>query len=308
MELTNVFYQVIVLFLEIVVGFFLVQIRIFDDGMVRRLSLFIGNVTLPALIVSAMNFAYDPVMMKNATMILVVGFGYYVAAIMMAAAYMKLIDVKPHQEGVHGFSLIFANVGFMGYPVIQAIYGTEGLFYAAVYNIWFNLFLYTVGILLLSKHQKEGNHFQWKSLISNPNLLALAFGLICFLFSIDKPEPIDLVFEQIGGLTTPLAMLTVGAMLHGSSVRVIVRNRTLWVTSLLRMVWMPLLTYFVLKRFGVEGLAMGIPVVMAGMPAAANGAIFAQIYDADYQLSSQMVFLTTLLSVASIPLLVLLLR
>lgn len=308
MELTNVFYQVIVLFLEIVIGFFLVQIRIFDDGMVRRLSLFIGNVTLPALIVSAMNFAYDPVMMKNGTMILVIGFGYYVAAIMMAAAYMKLIQVQPRQEGVHGFSMIFANVGFMGYPVIQAIYGTEGLFYAAVYNIWFNLFLYTVGILLLSKHQKEGNHFQWKSLISNPNLVALAVGLICFLFSIDKPEPIDLVFEQIGGLTTPLAMLTVGAMLHGSSVREIVRNRTLWLTSLLRMVWMPLLTYFVLKRFGIEGLAMGIPVVMAGMPAAANGAIFAQIYDADYQLSSQTVFLTTLLSVVSIPLLVLLLR
>ncbi len=308
MALTNVFHQVIVLFLEIIVGFFLVQIRIFDKGMVKRLSTFIGTVTLPALIISAMNFAYDPVMMKNATMILVIGFGYYVAAIVMASAYMKLIQVQPRQEGVHGFSLIFANVGFMGYPVIQAIYGTEGLFYAAVYNIWFNLFLYTVGILLLSKHQKEGNHFQWKSLIANPNLIALTIGLICFLFSIDKPEPIDLVFDQIGGLTTPLAMLTVGAMLHGSSVREMVKNRTLWLTSFLRMVWMPLLTYFVLKRFGIEGLALGIPVVMAGMPAAANGAIFAQIYDADYQLSSQTVFLTTLFSVASIPLLVLLLR
>lgn len=308
MALTNVFHQVIVLFIEIILGFFLMQIRVFDDGMVRRLTKFIGNITLPALIISAMNFAFDPVMMRNGALIFLIGLGYYVAATIMAAAYMKLIQVKPRQEGVHGFSLIFANVGFMGYPVIQAIYGTEGIFYAAVYNIWFNLFLYTVGIYLLSKHQKEGNHFQWKTLISNPNLLALAIGLICFLFSIDKPQPIDLVFEQIGGLTTPLAMLTVGAMLYGSSVREMVKNRMLWLTSLLRMVWMPLVTYFVLKRFGIEGLALGIPVVMAGMPAAANGAIFAQIYDADYQLSSQTVFLTTLLSVASIPLLVLLLR
>ncbi len=308
MALTNVFHQVFVLFLEIVLGFFLVQIRIFDDGMVRRLSVFIVNVTLPALIISAMDFAYDPVMMKNATMILLIGLGYYLAAIVMASAYMKLIHVKPRQEGVYGFALIFANVAFMGYPVIQAIFGNEGLFYAAVYNIWFNVFLYTVGILLLSKHQKDGNHFQLKKLIANPNLVALAIGLICFLFSIDKPEPIDLVFEQIGGLTTPLAMLTVGAMLHGSSIREMVRNRRLWLTSFLRLVWMPLVTYFVLKQFGVEGLTLGIPVVMSGMPAAANGAIFAQIYGADYQLSSQTVFLTTLLSVATIPLLVLLLN
>jgi len=308
MALTNVFYQVIVLFIEIILGFFLVQIRIFDDGMVRKLTRFIGNVTLPALIISAMNFAYDPVMMRNGMMILINGFGYYVAAVIMAFAYMKLISVNPRQEGVHGFSLIFANVGFMGYPVIQAIYGMEGIFYAAIYNIWFNVFLYTIGILMLSKHQGDGDHFQPKKLLSNPNLVALAFGLIFFIFSIDKPEPIDIVFEQVGGLTTPLAMLSVGAMLHGSSVREIIKNKTLWLTSLLRMIWMPLLTYFVLKQFDMEGLALGIPVVMAGMPAAANGAIFAQIYDADYQLSSQIVFTTTLMSVVGIPLLVLLLQ
>ena len=102
-------------------------------------------------------------------------------------------------------------------------------------------------------------------------------------------------------------MLTVGAMLHGSSIREMAKNRLLWLTSFLRMVWMPLLTYFVLNQFGLSGLTLGIPVVMAGMPAAANGAIFAQLYDADYQLSSQTVFLTTLLSMVTIPLLVLLL-
>jgi hypothetical protein len=307
MALTNVFYAVIVLFLEIILGFFLVKIRIFDDGMVKRLSRFIGNVTLPALIISALNFTYDPVMMKNASMILVSGLGYYLLATVMAWAYMKMIHVKPRQEGVHGFALIFANVGFMGYPVIQAIYGQEGLFYAAIYNIWFNVFLYTIGIFMLSKHQKKGNHFQIKTMLTNPNLIALTIGLICFVFSIDKPQPIDMVFEQIGGLTTPLAMLTVGAMLGGSSIREMAKNRMLWLTSFLRMVWMPLVTYFVLKQCGLDGLTLGIPVVMAGMPAAANGAIFAQIYDADYQLSSQTVFLTTLLSVVSIPLLVLLL-
>lgn len=308
MGLANVFYQVMVLFLEIVLGFFLVQIRIFDDAMVRKLSAFIVNVTLPALIISAMDFPYDPVMMRNGMMILISGFGYYVTAIGMAFAYMKLIQVKPRQEGVHGFALIFANVAFMGYPVTQAIYGNEGVFYAAIYNIWFNVFVYTIGILILSKHQGHGDHFQFKKLITNPNLVALAIGLICFLFSIDKPEPIDQVFAQIGGLTTPLAMLSVGAMLHGSSIRAIIVNGKLWLTSLIRMVWMPLLTYFVLKQFGIDGLALGIPVIMAGMPVAANGAIFAQLYDADYQLSSQMVFLTTLMSVAVIPLLVLLLR
>jgi hypothetical protein len=297
-----------VLFMEILLGFFLVHIRIFDEGMVRRLSKFIANVTLPALVISALNFAYDPILMKNATSILIYGFAYYLAAVCMAFAYMKLIDVKPRQEGVYGFTLIFANVGFMGFPVTQAIYGQEGLFYAAVYNIWFNVFLYTIGILILSKHQKEGGHFQFKKMVTNPNLVALIIGMVCFVFSIDKPDPIDMVFDQIGGLTTPLAMLTIGAMLHGSSLRDMMKNRIMWLTSLIRLVWIPLLTYFILRQFGVSGMTLGVLVIMAGMPAAANGAIFAQVYDADYLLSSQMVFFTTLISVASIPILVLLLQ
>lgn len=302
MSFHNVFEQILVLFLILVVGYISRRVNIIDDRMTKGLSNMLLKLALPALIIDSLQQSFSRALLKQSGQILIISLFVYAASCLLAFFFTKLVKAPSSQIGVLRFAILFSNVGFMGYPVVQAVFGREALFYAAVYNLPFNLLVFTLGILVINLGSDNGRKIHWRMFV-NPALISVLIGFILFVFSIRLPGAVATTVKDVGALTTPLSMIMIGALLSNSDPRQVFGNWRVYAVSLVRLLIIPLGVWAVLRVFVSQPIMVGVPTIIAAMPVAANTAILAEEYDANPQLASQVVFISTLLSIVTIPLL-----
>lgn len=298
MNFGNIFIQVAVLFILILVGYMIRKKGLLDEHCTSMISSLVMSIFLPSMIISSMQIEYNPNMAKKIFMLILISIFTYSVSILFSY-FLKFIFKSEKNLGVYQYAIIFSNVAFMGYPVIEAVLGKEAIFYTAIFNLPFNVLAYTVGTYLLCKGNEEYS-FSLKSLVS-PIILSIFIGLILFVFNIRLPEFLNKPIELLGSVTTPISMLVIGSLLANSSALECFSNKKLYFTSFLRLIFLPILVYLILRLKVSDPLLLAIPVVITAMPTAANAAIMANEYGADTTLASQIVFFTTLLSVATIP-------
>lgn len=308
MAFLPLFYQIFVLFMLIMIGFIIYRLQIVDDQMVAGLTRLILDVTLPALILISMNFEFSPEILQESILLLFISLVIFLGSWAFGVGVTRLTKGSNQWKAVYQFMLVFPNVGFMGYPVIAAVYGKLGIFYTSVFNLTFGLVVWTLGVWIYQSKADEGKFsFRWRSLMT-PGIIATVVGFVLFLSSFKFPEPIFKTLEMLGGITTPLSMITVGAMLGRSSLQKIWGTFSIYLFSFFRLLVLPVLVLLIMLPFGFSKIMLGTSVVLMGMPAAAYTAMFAARYQGDADLASRVVFLSTLLSIITIPSLVFLIR
>ncbi|MFO7819393.1 MAG: AEC family transporter [Halanaerobacter sp.] len=306
-----IFNQTLILFFLLMIGFIIRRLEIVDRHLNDNLTNLIIYVTLPALIINSMDYEFSLERLNQLGVVLVGS--VFIFFIMIAVSW--LVSSRLTQEGkersIYRFILIFANVGFMGYPVVEVIFGQQGVFLATVYNLVFNLFIWTLGVLIMCNSQEGEKAKIDLSHLVNPGIISIGIGFLIFLFSLELPSSISHTLHLLGETTTPLAMIVVGNILAQVKIREIFSNLKLWLVTGVRLVLLPLLVLAILQGvtllipgFSFSPLLLGVLVVLTGMPAVANTAIFAQKFGSDEALASEGVFLTTLLSLVTIPLIV----
>lgn len=300
MTLDSIITQVSVLFILLLIGFILKKINIMTDELGKGLATLIIYVTLPSLIITSMNYKYSEEMFGNTIKIFIIGFLIYSVAIIIALIFTKAFKINNPQSGVYKMLIIFANVGFMGYPVVEVVFGKVGVFYAAFFNLWFNILLWTLGVLFVSSDNKKIN---LKSIV-NPGSVAIILGFTLFIFSIKLPDVLYIPLRKLGDSTTPMSMLVVGSMLGDAKFKEVFMNYKLFVVGFLRLIFIPTLLMIVMSKLNLPSIVKGVPIIIMCMPSAANAAIFSRKFDSDYRLASQGVFLTTLFSIFTIPLII----
>ncbi|OPJ56063.1 AEC family transporter [Alkalithermobacter paradoxus] len=309
MNFITIFSQILVLFSLILIGYIANKKGIITKDSNKDFSGLILNVTLPALIIKSMQYSFSREMFGKSMKILGISLLVYALAISFSFLITKMSKIEGKEKDVFQFLLIFPNVGFMGYPVINSIYGEIGVFYTSIFNMIFDLLIWTLGVMIMSRSSESKNNLKLKKIISTPGLIAVFIGYSLFLLSISLPKPIYDTLNLLGNATTPLAMIVVGSILAGSKMDMAFKNVKLTIISFIRLIFIPICVYFLLRNvLRLEGLLLGIPVIVFSMPSAANAAIFATRYDNDHILASQGVFLTTLFSVITIPLLIIMLQ
>lgn len=301
--------QTLVLFLLILVGYIARRLDVFDDILNKGISNLVLYITLPALIIKSMQFEFSKDLLIKSGQILLISVLFYAVAIILSYIIVRLLKTSGIQKDVFQFMLIFSNVGYMGHPVVYAIYGELGVFYAAIMNITFNLLLWTVGIYVITRNSgKTHGSINYKEVLRNPGIIAVFIGFAFFLFSIKLPRFIFDTLDMLGNATTPLSMMVIGAILGDIAIREIFNDyKILWI-SIARLIVIPGVIMSILMIMKFNGLLLGVPVIIAAMPAAANTAVFATLYDSDYYLASKGVFVTTFLSIITIPLFTLILK
>ncbi|KAF5057027.1 Membrane transport protein [anaerobic digester metagenome] len=301
MELEALFYLVLTLFILILVGWTVRRVGIFTDEVTAGVSSLLVNVALPALVIDSMQLPFDPGLAREGMTVALIGAAYYIAVVAVALVFPRLIRARPDEQSVFSFLVIFANTGFMGYPVVNAIWGNEAVFLAAIYNLLFSFLLFTVGILIISGAGADWRGVSPRVLLS-PGIVSVGIGLALFLLSIDLPEVIGGPIAMLGDVTTPLSMVVIGALLARLDVRAIFGNLRVYVYAGFRLLVIPLATLVVLRPFVDDPLILGVLVIMAAMPGATNAALFAEEYGVNPELASQSVFITTLFCILTIPL------
>lgn len=300
MDIQVVINQMIQLFMVIGLGYLLMKTHVLDEVFNKKLNTLLLTVTTPALILSSV-MGNDNMQDANTVLfVFVVAIIVYVLLPLLGIIITKLLRVPHQQSGLYIFMTVFSNIGFMGFPVMKAIFGNGAVFYTAIFNMIFNIFVYTVGIYLINLGSGAKTSFQLKNLRS-PGIIACLIALFIYFLHIQMPSIIAETCDMVGSITTPIAMLLIGATLANIDVKSIFSEFRLYPYTIIKQILIPVIAFPILKLFIQDSYILGITLIMLAMPVANSAVLFSQEYGGDIELAAKSVFITTLISVVTIP-------
>ena len=298
----------VILFVIVACGFAARKLGWTDDKFDAGLSKLIMSISCPALILDSVlgNTALpDAGFILNILLISAVA---YIPILVVAWVAPKIYRAPHEAQGAHQFTIAFGNTGFIGFAVIGAIIGSNAVLYASMYNIVFNLVSFSFGAYFVSASgtvkvsMRERVHKMLTQLIS-PAMLACFLALILALAGItDNDGVIGRTCDMLGAMTPPASMLVIGSTLAKYRFKDMLGNWRVYPTALLRLVGVPAIVWFVGGFLTSDSLLLGTLALENGMPAAALGTMFCLMYGGDLKTMSQGMFVTTILSVVTIPL------
>ena len=292
--------QMIILFILVIIGYYLSKKKMMDADFDRKLSGLVINVTCPSLILSSV--MGDTLPDKTLILpLLVVGFATYVVLIGLAFLFPRYLPVKLSDRGIYSFMLAFGNVGFIGYPIVASIFGASAVFYASILNFPSTLLIFVFGTLFISGGQGK-MRFDWRTLYC-PAMIASYLSILIVVTGWVPPRVISTPFVLLGNVTVPAALLIIGSSIARVPIRRMFGNMAIYLMSALRLMLVPLLILYLSRLCRVEETIANINVVLAAMPVASYGTLFCIQYQKGEIIMAEGTFLTTLLSVLSIPLL-----
>ena len=293
----------VVLFIIVILGYVACKLGYMGDKFDKKLSSIVVDITCPLLVLSSVMGDELP----DRTLILPllgVGFLTYILLLIFGFWVPRLITKNHDDQGMIGFALMFANVGFIGYPIVSSIFGPHAVFYAALLNMPNTFFIFTAGVMLI-KGEYSLKQFNPKVLVS-PAMLGAFLAAIIVALGIHTPDIIARPVTMVGNITVPAALMIIGSSMAKLPIREIIGSPKVYITALLRLTIVPLSIYFLFKACGVSDLVNNINTVVIAMPVASFGTMFCLKYGRNPSLITETTFITTLGSIITIPLITLL--
>lgn len=300
MNFETVAVQMFELFMIMGLGYVCAKAGYLDPVTSKKMNIFILNVTTPCLVISSVGsdagFAK-----KEVFLVLLIAFLMYLILPFIALIVNFILRVEKENFGIYMFMTVFSNIGFMGYPVVKSIFGESGVFLCSLFNLMFGLFAYSLGVFIFNLDKKESDYsFSFREMI-NPAMVASVIAMAIFLLDISLPEPVQGTLSLAGQITSPLAMMLIGASLQTIPFGDIFTEYRLYPYTLIKQIAIPAAAVFLLKGIITDPLILGLTVVMIAMPVASTTNIFANRYDGNSVLASKGIFITTLCSFVTIP-------
>ena len=293
--------KMIMLVLLMLVGFGCAKAGWVDGDFSQKASRLVMNVFVVGLIVSSV-VNTEPIM-TNGELAVAVASVFLVFFIGGALGWLaaRLLRFQGRDRNVAWLSVFFMNNVFIGFPVVEALFGGEAIFCASLSNLPFNLLLYTVGVAYLQAGEGRGR-VKLREVFSIP-LVATLLAIVLFLFQVPVPELVVDTCKTLGAATVPVSMIIVGISLSHVPIREALLDGKAYAVSLVKLILCPLVTWAVLRLFLDPGsLVFGVLVVIAACPSAAMITILSVRFGADDTLASKIKFLSTVLSAVTLPL------
>ena len=300
MDILHIITQMLMIFGIVLVGLFAAKRNLWAGDLDRKLSIFIMNISMPALILASVmgkDLAFENSELISLAVVAVVN---YIVLIGLAYLIPHLFKVNKARIGISRFMLAFGNVSFIGYPVCDAVFGSKAVFCASVVTLPVTLLVFTIGVAWITGGQAKSAFAP--RLILSPCVVASLIAVVIAVARIQMPTPVGQWFHLLGDLTTPCALLIIGSSLSHIPVRDMLGNRFVYSMTLLRLFILPLAVGGVLALMGINPFVSDVAVVLSAMPVATNGIMLCLQYGKDERVMTQGLFFTTLLSVISIPL------
>ncbi len=309
MQNSIIIYQVAVLAILVAVGIIATLLKVITEGVRKGIADLVFDITLPLLIITTFaRIDLSVEILRNSGLVFL--FAYLALGIMYGAGdlFAKVLRLKGQQRAVFINHHMFGNIVFLGFPLMDALFpGGEGLLYAAVFQLASNSIMWTFGVWVFLKGNGGSKKDVWKNMI-NSNTIAFFIGLAIMLTRLPLP---DLVFEPLHGLgksTIYLSMLYIGAMLVQTKVKGTLKKGHVFVLSFNKLLLVPLLlgmivnllSYWLFPGFGE--VARMVVLMEASMPCMATIVVMAHKFGSDAELATENVFVSTILSMLTIPL------
>ncbi len=291
--------QVLELFILIAVGYLCGKTKILNDKTAKSITDIVLYIVCPCVIIKNFIRPFDHAMLGK--LLITAGAALAIHIVSIVIAMLVFHHKQPERSRVYRFAVIFSNCGYMSLPMQEAILGSDGVFFGAVYIVIFNVVMWTFGVWLSSGNKKD---LSVKKIALNPCIIGMLIGLIVFLTSCPVPDIIGQPITFLANLNTPLPMMIVGYYLSQTKILDAFKDGKGFVCVLFRLIVIPLLAFGGMMLCGIRGTVLITCVIAASAPVAAATTMFAAKFDNDAKLSVNLVTLSTLLSVVTMPLIV----
>ena len=299
--------QMTVMFLMMAVGYLCYKKQILTEEVSKKVSAIVVNVANPCMILSS---ALTDQQMRGKELLqtLAIVALMYVFLLVVAQLLPKILRIRKESRGAYAVMTVFANIGFMGFPVLAAMYGNGALLYGAVFQIPFNILIYTYGVAVLTRKpdacgKAELDRIEILKKIFNIGVIACIAAMLIYFLRIPIPSFLQAFITNLGNLTAPLSMMIIGASLAQMPLKELFLDKKLLLFSMVKLLILPAVWMLMVNRVAEQEILRGVCLVMMATPAGSMTAMLAQQYGGDYETASRGVALTTVLSVITMPVL-----
>ena len=302
MDIMVVFQTMLKLFLLLVLGFVLFKCHIFDEYTNKKISALIVNVASPMLIISSIAGVEGS---NKSIVFLMIGAGIlmYIGFIILGKIINRIFPFPKKDWPVYECMVVFANTGFMGYPVLLDVFGQEAVFYASLIHMAFNFFVYTYAIMCLTKGDDSEFKLNFKQLLT-PGIVLIFIGILIYLFDMQLPSVLMDTINSVGSLTAPLSMMMIGSSLAVYPIKDSFTDWRSYVFAFVRLIIVPFVTMIVCRLLHINPYYANITIITNAMPVGSMVLMLATQYNANVKIVTKNIVVSTLLSVITIPIVV----
>jgi malate permease and related proteins len=307
METRIILVQITMLAIVVLIGAISARSGVLTTDSKDMLSRVIFNISLPLMLfTNFLKLEATPRLIMNSFIVLSVS-GFVILFMLFAGwSAARIFGIKGREAAVFKAHSMFGNTIFLGFPLITALYGVEGLLYASMYQLVSTIIMWTVGVVVLT-HGDGTSLKKSFARVLNPNTLATLTGLLFFTFSIKLPEVLMKPLSELGAANTWLSMLYIGAMLVLADVGGLLGKKSLYILSINRLIIVPVILVCLFALFSMnqalvpDKLVSSVIILEAAMPCMASVVIMARELGADDRQAVGNVFVSTIISIASLP-------
>lgn len=302
MDIMVVFQTMLKLFLLLILGFVLFKCHIFDEYTNKKISALIVNVASPMLIISSIAGVEGS---NKSIVFLMIGAGIlmYIGFIILGKIINRIFPFPKKDWPVYECMVVFANTGFMGYPVLLDVFGQEAVFYASLIHMAFNFFVYTYAIMCLTKGDDSEFKLNFKQLLT-PGIILIFVGIFIYLFDIQLPSVLMDTINSVGSLTAPLSMMMIGSSLAVYPIKDSFTDWRSYLFAFVRLMIVPFVTMIMCRLLHIDAYYANITIITNAMPVGSMVLMLATQYNANVKIVTRNIVVSTLLSVITIPIVV----
>lgn len=292
------FNQIVIMFIIILIGLVCYKVKLVDKEMNKKLSDLVLMLINPIVIFVSYQREFDATLLKGLLISLILAIITHFIAIIIGPFF---IHGKKHKDvlAIERFGVVYTNCGFIGIPLTNGLFGSEGVFYLTAYMTIFNLLVWTHGLIIMTG--KSDIKSIGKALLS-PSVIATVLGFVLFVCRIILPETVNEALNYIGNMNTPLAMLVAGVTIAQTDIKRLLGKARIYYISFLRLLFVPIAMIFIFRWFAIPQTVLLTSILAAACPTAATINLFSLRYDKNYLYASEIFALTTILSIGTIPL------
>jgi predicted permease len=296
-----VLHQAIIMFLLILVGALCFKLKLLSKETVSQISGFVLKVVNPIVILMAYQREFRGDLVRNLGFTFILSVTAYIIA--MLIAYLCIRNKEGRETVIERFSCIYSNCGFMGIPLVQAMFGYEGVFYLTAFLTVFNTLVWSHGVMQMSG---EKSLKSLGKVLRSPAIIAIFLGMILFFAGITLPEVLAETLKEIGSLNTPLAMIVAGATIVQTDLLKVFQKPRVFYICFLKLLFIPVLTILAFQVFPFEKTVEMTVLAAAAAPSAAICTMQCLNYHRNAAYASELFGVTTLFSIGTMPLMMIL--
>lgn len=299
-----VFTNVLILFMLMYIGYYMGIKKIVKYSSINDLSNILIDFAIPCTIVVSLIRPFSQKLLDQTILVMILMVIFHLSMTVLSYTFTNVLNVDKKKQGSWIFAMVFSNNGFIGYPLMYALYGNDGLFIMAMGNVIQNVFIFSIGIKMVNLNYEMTEKINIRKIIFTRQNIAVVIGMVIFILQIPVAKPIFSLLTYVSNLTVPLSMMVVGLSLSRYNPKTMFTDPEVYRLSIVRMLIVPLLLVIIFKMFSVDAnqnLPFAILFFTAALPSPAFTSIMAEKYNTSIGFASKCVFITTILSIITVP-------